>query len=115
MDFFKDGHTDSDPGLLKPDRSSPMYTPFLFESHAGLPPMYVQACGLDPFRDGCLIYIRLLGKVGVKNRLDLYDGLPHSFWTAYPSLCAAKRWLKDTLKGVEWLLISDDSSMKTKL
>ena len=94
-------------GIYKPDKSSPLYTPFLFESHHDLPPTYLQACELDPFRDGGLIYGRSLREVGVQTRVSNHSGLPHAFWAAFPDMPPTKRWIEDTVAGMSWLLKDD--------
>ncbi|KAI9870595.1 MAG: hypothetical protein M1830_004066 [Pleopsidium flavum] len=90
----------------KPDRTSPLYSPFLHPNgHKNLPPTYFQICGMDPLRDEGLIYERVLREeCGVKTRLDMYPGLPHGFWSFFPDLKSSRKLLEDTLKGVEWLL-----------
>jgi acetyl esterase/lipase len=43
----------------------------LLANHTGLPPAYIQICGLDPLRDEGLLYERLLREQGVPTRLDM--------------------------------------------
>lgn len=60
---------------------------------------------MDPLRDEGLIYEReLREECGVKTRLDMYPGLPHGFWSFFPTLKSCQKLIDDTLKGVEWLL-----------
>ena len=60
---------------------------------------------MDPLRDEALIYEDVLREeCGVKTRLDVYQGLPHGFWLKYTKLTATKRFLKDMVEGVGWLL-----------
>jgi len=57
---------------LQPDVSSPLWSPVNASSGLeGLPPVYLQACGLDPLRDDALIYEKILNAAGVKTKLDL--------------------------------------------
>lgn len=111
--------------LLGCDFASPLFVPFLYgeeeeeeeekqegnnegegkRGHRGLPPAYLQVCGLDPFRDEALIYERVLREeAGVPTRLDVYPGFGHYFWTNYPRLSQSKAFVEDTLRGVAWLL-----------
>lgn len=66
---------------LKPDESSPLYSPLLHPNLEGLPPAFFQVCGLDPLRDEALIYESVLRENGVETKLDIYNGLGHMFWT----------------------------------
>lgn len=70
-----------------------------------LPPVFLQICGMDPFRDEGLLFEELLRTTAnVKTRLEVYAGLPHAFWTALPQLSSSKMFNEDTLSGVQWLL-----------
>ncbi|KAH9884891.1 putative lipase/esterase [Xylariomycetidae sp. FL2044] len=87
----------------------PRFTPFAYGAreggHAGLPPAYLQICGLDPLRDEGLIYERVLREeAGVRTRLDMYEGFGHYFWTNFPELARSREFVEDTLRGVKWLL-----------
>lgn len=91
------------------DVSSPLFVPFLYgqteQGHKGLPPAYLQVCGLDPLRDEALIYERVLREeAGVKTKLDVYKGLGHYFWTNFPELEMSRTFVEDTVKGMRWLL-----------
>ena len=92
--------------IYRRDRASALSNPLLFESFEGLSRTYLQTCGLDPYRDGSLIYQRRITKAGGEARLDMYEGLPHAFWTVYPELSATKRWLDDSIAGAAWLACS---------
>ncbi|KAK3077412.1 hypothetical protein LTS18_010328 [Coniosporium uncinatum] len=92
--------------ILKPDEGSELFVPFNHpKGHAGLPPAYLQVCGMDPLRDEALIYERVLREeCGVKTRLDVYPGHGHYFWTNWPKLEMSRKFVDDTLEGVRWLL-----------
>ncbi|KAI1340872.1 putative lipase/esterase [Xylariaceae sp. FL0016] len=95
--------------ILRAPLDDPRIVPFLYGAreggHTGLPPAYLQVCGLDPLRDEGLIYERVLREeAGVKTRLDLYEGLGHYFWTNFPELKRSREIVEDTVKGVKWLL-----------
>lgn len=88
---------------------SPLALPFLHPSgHAGIPPTYIQVCGLDALRDEGLLYGRFLQEEhGIATRVDLYPGLPHHFWEFFPQLTThIEKRTEDTVKGVLWLLNS---------
>ena len=86
------------------DYRSPLLTPFNFHHHQGLPPTYIQVCGLDPWRDTGKIYGEELEQEGVAVRADVYPGLPHCWYTTFPTLKVSEKWMDDTLEGVRWLL-----------
>lgn len=88
------------------DHSDPLFSPLLWPSgHSNLPAHYFQVCGADPLRDEALIYERLLReKENTKTRLDVYQGQPHGFWSIFPQMKASKKFVEDSVKGVEWLL-----------
>jgi acetyl esterase/lipase len=65
---------------LKPQESSPLFSPLLHPNLKSLPPAFFQVCGLDPLRDEALIYESVLKENGVETRLDVYDGFGHMFW-----------------------------------
>ena len=73
-------------------------------SQSGLPPAYIQACGLDCILDDSLIYADILKEHGVKTKLDLYAGLPHGFWLFMPTLKSSLEAMADTVQGIGWLL-----------
>jgi len=90
--------------MYKADSSSPLAMPGCFEAHKGLPPSYFQICGMDPLRDDALIYEQILREEGVKTKVDMYPGLPHSFWTWYLEAKFTKDFREDCVKGMKWLL-----------
>ncbi|MCZ8311174.1 MAG: alpha/beta hydrolase [Magnetospirillum sp.] len=46
---------------------------------AGLPPLYLNAAGLDPLRDESFEFARVLGEAGNDVRFDLFAGVCHGF------------------------------------
>ncbi|KAK0625702.1 AB hydrolase superfamily protein B1A11.02 [Lasiodiplodia hormozganensis] len=89
-----------------PDKSSPLFSPFNWPTgHKGLPPFFIQACGLDPLCDDALLFERLLRtEAGVKTKLVVYPGLPHSFWGFFPHLEASRKAVGKVVEGFGWLL-----------
>lgn len=88
------------------DKSSPMYAPLKFEGgQKGLPPHYFQICGMDPLRDEGLIYELILREEGVKTKVDVYQGLPHGFWSFLPpTISASKTFVQEMVEGIKWLV-----------
>ncbi|KAI0057882.1 hypothetical protein BV25DRAFT_1830628 [Artomyces pyxidatus] len=82
----------------------PEMSPALYPSHAGLPPAYIQVCGLDPLRDEGILYARLLREAGIPTRLDVYPGVPHGFQVVAPNIGLASKLKNDTYNGFRWLL-----------
>ncbi|KAF7341797.1 Esterase/lipase/thioesterase [Mycena sanguinolenta] len=76
----------------------------LLADHTGLPPTYLQVCGLDPLRDEGLLYEGLLREQGIPTRLDIYPGVPHGFHATAPTMTAAKKWEADLRAGLKWIL-----------
>lgn len=77
--------------------------------HRGIPPTYIQVCGLDVLRDENLINERVLREeYSIPTRLDFYPGLAHHFWQFFPQLTKqVKEKLEDTINGFQWLLNVD--------
>lgn len=96
-----------------PDPRSPLTTPFLFENHGRLPSVYTQVCGLDPWRDGGIIYNELVEQGGSKSKIDIYAGMPHCWWNPYPMVSRTEKWKEETVEGVRWLL--EQSRVKGKI
>ncbi|CAK1357172.1 AB hydrolase superfamily protein [Cercospora beticola] len=88
------------------DRSDPLFSPLVWKTgHKGLPPQYFQICGADPLRDEALVYERLLREdEGTETKVDMYPGQPHGYWSIFPTMKASKRFVEDSVKGVQWLL-----------
>ncbi|KAK6383095.1 hypothetical protein LTS17_003765 [Exophiala oligosperma] len=78
------------------------------KGHAYLPPAYFQIAGADTLRDQGLVYETVLREeYGVPTKLDTYPGLPHGFWSAFPTLSASKAFRRDQVRGFGWLLNSE--------
>ncbi|KAI0780343.1 Alpha/Beta hydrolase protein [Trametes elegans] len=79
------------------------------EALSGLAPAYIQVCGLDPVRDGGLLYAAHLRAAGVPARVDTYQGAPHGFHVALPETRAARKFDGDVEEGIRWLLSRPES------
>ncbi|KAI0929515.1 hypothetical protein AcV7_005349 [Taiwanofungus camphoratus] len=84
--------------------SDPEFSPLLYPSHKGLPPLYIQICGLDPLRDEGLLYERVLREQHVKTKIDVYPGTVHGFHLNFPTIAAGVKYDKDLRAGIKWLL-----------
>ncbi|KZT37851.1 hypothetical protein SISSUDRAFT_817387 [Sistotremastrum suecicum HHB10207 ss-3] len=87
-----------------PDPHDPRVSPLLAESHKGLPPAYLQICGMDPLRDEGIVYEKVLAENGVPTKIDIYPGLPHGFAGIIPHLKASQKWKDELAAGIDWLL-----------
>jgi acetyl esterase/lipase len=60
---------------------------------------------MDPLRDEALVYERLLREdIGIKTKLNVYPGVPHGFWSVFPSFEGSKKFVAETVDGIAWLL-----------
>lgn len=69
-----------------------------------MPPTYLQVSGNDPVRDEALIFESWMREAGKPTRLTVYPGLPHGFWSVFPTLSSSKRFFDDAIEGARWLL-----------
>jgi len=82
-----------DPGLAAPLYASD-------DALAGLPPLYLNAAGLDPLLDDTLLLATRLAHVGVSSRFDLFPGVVHGFQQMGDELPAAREAFE---KAGQWL------------
>ncbi|KAI0783544.1 Alpha/Beta hydrolase protein [Abortiporus biennis] len=90
--------------FYKPDPYSPLFSPLLASSHEGLAPAYLQISGMDPLRDECFLYEKILSESGVITKLDVYPGYIHGGNYTLPGLDITKKYEQDFVEGVRWLL-----------
>ena len=91
----------------KLDPESPLWDPFSYSGgYAGVAKAFFQVGGLDPLRDEAVLYDRKLRDAGVLTRFELYAGYGHMFWTNWPELEESKKFIRDLVAGVRWLLES---------
>ncbi|PTU17989.1 hypothetical protein P175DRAFT_0444776 [Aspergillus ochraceoroseus IBT 24754] len=97
IDFLRDAY--------EPDAASEDFSPFVYpDVAADIPPAFIQVAGMDPMRDDALIYRRYLQEHGVKTRLNVYPGVPHSHHTLLPTLESSQNFRRDVVLGFGWLL-----------
>jgi len=93
--------------LLKPDPDSPYISPLLLPDSflARLPSIAFQVCGMDPVRDGGLLFEEKLRHLNVPTRLEVYAGWPHTFWNQ-PELRKAAEYRQKFIDDARWLFDS---------
>ncbi|KAI0644088.1 Alpha/Beta hydrolase protein [Trametes meyenii] len=84
--------------------TDPEVSPFLHPSFSGLPPAYMQVCGLDPCRDEQIFYSEKLQAAGTSVKVDIYPGAPHGFQLSFPTTQLAKQYDQEFRAGIRWLL-----------
>ncbi len=62
---------------------------------SGLPPLFVNAAGLDPLRDDSVHLAQRLAKVGVPFEFKVYEGVNHGFMQMSRELPEAMTAFKD--------------------
>ncbi|ETI27161.1 hypothetical protein G647_09843 [Cladophialophora carrionii CBS 160.54] len=79
-------------------------SPLKLTDFSGLGPVYYQAAEMDIWRDSAVFYCDKIRQAGDQAKIDIYPGVPHLWWAMYPQLSINKKWVKDLVDGVEWLL-----------
>ncbi|KAI0757825.1 alpha/beta-hydrolase [Daedaleopsis nitida] len=79
-------------------------SPVLAETHAGLPPAFLQINECDPLRDEGLLYERLLREAGCATRLVSNPGCAHGTHYWFPGIAATAKIVSDEEDGLRWLL-----------
>jgi acetyl esterase/lipase len=70
------------------------------------PPVYIQACKLDPLRDDGIIYEKVLNERGVSTKIDVFPDDGHNSWNVLPFPNKSKNPTIEeaTMAGMKWLL-----------
>jgi acetyl esterase/lipase len=99
MDWFWGHYMDA----ARHPREHPRAAPLLADLH-GLPPLYLNAAGLDCLRDDSLAMVARLQQAGVPHQFDLVPGVNHGFMQmsrelpeAMAAYQTAAAWVKKTL------------------
>ncbi|KAF1846183.1 alpha/beta-hydrolase [Cucurbitaria berberidis CBS 394.84] len=81
------------------------YSPLLEEEWKGVASKaYFAICGWDPRRDEAIVFADILRNAGLDVKDQVYQGLPHGFWTTCPELPVSVEWEKETVAGIKWML-----------
>ena len=98
--------------MYNPDPFSPLRSPLLFATgHRNLPPAYFIIAGADTWRDVGLLYEEILREeCGIRTKVDVFEGLPHGFWTIFPQAQFSKSHAEKSILGLKWLLEQKDEN-----
>ncbi|KAF2420970.1 alpha/beta-hydrolase [Tothia fuscella] len=108
---------------LQPDVSSGWFSPFNVmqkvrkEENRPIPPVYLQAGGLDSLRDDAVVFERALASRGARTRIDIFPGDGHVSWTVSPERHINRNpTIKESLmSGMDWLLHISNATHSHKL
>lgn len=91
--------------IYKPEQRSPLWDPFNHpQGHKGVCKAFFQVGGMDPLRDEAVLYYWRLRESRVEARMELYGGFGHMFWINWPELEESRKFVKDAVEGIRWLL-----------
>ncbi|KAF2708024.1 hypothetical protein K504DRAFT_534711 [Pleomassaria siparia CBS 279.74] len=88
-----------------PPPTNPYASPLLHDKIKDLKRVYLAVAGHDTLRDDGLLFKQRLDEYKVPNKLDLYEGYPHSFW-GWPSTKLdepRKEYLENLAKGIQFV------------
>jgi acetyl esterase/lipase len=93
----------------KPENASPLFNPLAVGAGLAfdlgrMPKVCLQVAGQDLFRDDGLVLGYALRDAGAQVRVDVYPGVPHSFWVFAPSVEVSRECIRDMVEGFAWLL-----------
>jgi len=86
------------------DTTSPLFTPLTLDDFSRLGPIYFQIARMDLWKDSALSYCDRLREAGSPVKVEVYPGVPHTWFAMYPQLSINRKWAQDLVHGVEWLL-----------
>ncbi|KAF3490743.1 alpha/beta hydrolase fold-3 domain-containing protein [Arthroderma uncinatum] len=85
------------------EKRNPLAYP-LWGKLAGLPPTFIQLCGVDILRDDGACYLQGLIRSGVAVRAQTYVDLPHVASVKAPELKVSQQFDKDSVDGIKLLM-----------
>jgi acetyl esterase/lipase len=93
----------------KLDHNSPLFNPLAVQAGheldlGSMPRTFLQVAGEDLFRDDGLVLSYAMQAAGAEVLVEVYPGVPHSFWVFAPSLKVSQKCIEDMVRGVAWLL-----------
>src|SRR5882757_9114872 len=86
------------------DAHSDFFSPLTQTDYSRLGPVFYQVAGMDLWKDSAIFYSDKVQKAGEKVKVEIYPGVPHVWWSMFPQLSINKKWARDLVDGVEWLL-----------
>jgi len=109
---FREMHKSLTPSFETSLAREPAYTsqnrapnlPLEAESFEGLPKTFIQVCSNDIYYSDGICYGKALHDAGVKVKVEVIRGWPHTFWLKAPHLERALGAEIGMLEGLRWLL-----------
>lgn len=92
------------PDLANCNAHDPLFSPLTLSDFSGLGPIYYQVAGMDMWADSAFFYCDKVKEAGGIVKTDFYPGVFHCWYAFYPELSMTKKWARDLVNGVEWLL-----------
>ncbi len=98
------------------DAHDPLFTPLTQTYYSQLGPVFYQVAGMDIWKDSAIFYCDQIRKAGGDVKLEIYPGVPHTWWSMYPQLSISEKWVRDLVDGVDWLLkLKNDGPVSSRL
>ncbi|RDW91626.1 hypothetical protein BP5796_02791 [Coleophoma crateriformis] len=83
----------------------PEFSILINENLARLPRTYLAVCGKDPLRYDGLALAKVMKEKGAEVQMDLFEGLPHIFWSC-PGFELTPPALEKMVQGMKWVIES---------